>query len=101
LLFAREVTPKVGHQIEGADAGRQRVEGRDQELIQFHYDVSNEFYALFLDAGMVYSCGYFRDWDNSLDQSQYDKLDLICRKLRLKAGERFLDIGSGWGWQIG
>src|SRR5690606_29442997 len=63
----------------------------------FHYDASNEFYSLFLDEEMVYSCGYFKDWNNSLDQAQHDKLDMICRKLQLKPGERFLDIGFGWG----
>lgn len=71
---------------------------RDEtRFIQFHYDVSNDFYALFLDPEMVYSCAYFTSWDNSLEQAQFDKLDMICRKLRLKPGERFLDIGCGWG----
>ena len=69
----------------------------DKALIQFHYDASNDFYSLFLDQEMVYSCAYFTDWNNSIDQAQYDKLDLICRKLRLAPGERFLDIGCGWG----
>ena len=68
-----------------------------EENIRFHYDVSNEFYQLFLDAGMVYTCAYFTDWNNSLEQAQHDKLEMTCRKLRLQKGERFLDIGSGWG----
>jgi cyclopropane-fatty-acyl-phospholipid synthase len=65
--------------------------------IRFHYDRSNEFYRQFLDPNMVYSCAYFRDPDVSLEQAQTAKLDLICRKLRLQAGERFLDVGCGWG----
>ncbi|MBO0661879.1 cyclopropane-fatty-acyl-phospholipid synthase family protein [Jiella sp. MQZ9-1] len=71
--------------------------GSSQAAIQFHYDVSNDFYRLFLDAGMVYSCGYFDGWHNDIDKAQTDKLEMICRKLRLKSGERFLDIGCGWG----
>ncbi len=69
----------------------------DREAIAYHYDVSNEFYALWLDPQMVYSCAYFEDPAMSLEQAQCGKLDLICRKLRLAAGERFLDIGCGWG----
>jgi len=65
--------------------------------IGYHYDVSNAFYRLFLDDEMVYSCAYFTDWANDLGQAQRDKLDMICRKLRLQPGERFLDIGCGWG----
>jgi cyclopropane-fatty-acyl-phospholipid synthase len=69
----------------------------NKDFIQFHYDVGNPFYELFLDERMVYSCAYFTDWANDVDQAQTDKLDMICRKLRLKPGERFLDIGCGWG----
>ena len=69
----------------------------DREAIAHHYDVSNEFYALWLDARMVYSCGYFRDEDDSLETAQLQKLDHICRKLRLEPGDEFLDIGCGWG----
>lgn len=65
--------------------------------IRFHYDRSNEFYQQFLDRRMVYSCGYFRTPDTSLDEAQVAKLDLICRKLDLQTSDRFLDIGSGWG----
>jgi cyclopropane-fatty-acyl-phospholipid synthase len=65
--------------------------------IQYHYDVSNAFYALFLDPELVYSCAYFIDWTNDLAQAQHDKLEMICRKLRLSAGESLLDIGCGWG----
>jgi cyclopropane-fatty-acyl-phospholipid synthase len=70
---------------------------RDAQQIQFHYDVSDDFYALWLDPRRVYSCAYFRDVDMSLAQAQEAKLDHICRKLMLKPGERFLDIGAGWG----
>src|SRR5690606_12698524 len=69
----------------------------DKEAITHHYDVSNAFYNLFLDERMVYTCGYFTDWSNSLDQAQADKLELICRKLRLQPGDKLLDIGCGWG----
>ncbi|MCX2724380.1 SAM-dependent methyltransferase [Roseibium salinum] len=68
--------------------------------IAFHYDVSNDFYRHFLDPEMLYTCGYFRDWDNDLATAQRDKLEMICRKLRLKPGDRLLDIGCGWGGLI-
>ncbi|HEY8515138.1 MAG TPA: cyclopropane-fatty-acyl-phospholipid synthase family protein [Candidatus Binatia bacterium] len=69
----------------------------DAKAIEHHYDLSNEFYALFLDPMMVYTCAYYRTPDGDLAQAQRDKLDLVCRKLRLQPGERFLDIGCGWG----
>jgi cyclopropane-fatty-acyl-phospholipid synthase len=69
----------------------------NKKNIAYHYDVSNAFYALWLDKEMVYTCAYCTDWDNDIDQMQQDKLEIICRKLRLKAGERLLDIGCGWG----
>lgn len=69
----------------------------DQAAISFHYDVSNAFYGLWLDAERVYSCGYFKATDDTLDQAQCNKLEHICRKLRLQRGERLLDIGCGWG----
>ncbi len=62
-----------------------------------HYDVSNDFYRLWLDPRMVYSCAYFRDREQSLAEAQADKLDYICRKLCLAPGQSFLDIGCGWG----
>ena len=70
---------------------------KDAEQIRFHYDVSDDFYALWLDPRRVYSCAYYREADLSLAQAQEAKLDHICRKLMLRAGERFLDIGAGWG----
>jgi cyclopropane-fatty-acyl-phospholipid synthase len=68
-----------------------------KETIAFHYDISNEFYQLWLDKRMIYSCAYFEHSQQSLEQAQCNKLDHICRKLRLQAGEHFLDIGCGWG----
>jgi cyclopropane-fatty-acyl-phospholipid synthase len=72
-------------------------EAANKANVNYHYDVSNAFYALFLDPEMVYTCGYFTDWNNDLATAQRDKLDMICRKLRLQPGDRLLDIGSGWG----
>jgi cyclopropane-fatty-acyl-phospholipid synthase len=87
----------VDHCYQGDETGRSREQSENRDFIQFHYDLSNEFYALFLDPEMVYSCAYFTDWSNSLEQAQRDKLDITCRKLMLQPGERFLDIGCGWG----
>ena len=70
---------------------------QDRNAIQYHYDVSNAFYRLWLDERMVYSCAYFRTGDEDIDTAQVQKLDHICRKLRLKPGDRLLDIGCGWG----
>ena len=69
----------------------------NKKNIAYHYDVSNAFYALWLDQEMVYTCAYCTDWNNDIDRMQQDKLEMICRKLRLKPGERLLDIGCGWG----
>jgi cyclopropane-fatty-acyl-phospholipid synthase len=69
----------------------------DSKAIRRHYDVSDDFFGLWLDRRRVYSCAYFRGADDSLDVAQEQKLDHICRKLMLKPGERFLDIGCGWG----
>jgi cyclopropane-fatty-acyl-phospholipid synthase len=86
------------------DAARRGSGSRDgrpdtnRDNIAFHYDVSNAFYRLFLDPEMVYTCAYFQpDWHHDLARAQRDKLDMICRKLRLRPGERLLDIGCGWG----
>jgi len=71
--------------------------GRDRQAVTYHYDMSNAFYSLWLDERMVYSCAYFTDPGDNLDSAQERKLDYICRKLRLRHGERVLDIGCGWG----
>ncbi len=70
---------------------------RDRAAIAYHYDVGNDFYALWLDRAMIYSCAYFKTGKEDLDTAQRQKLDLICRKLRLRPGEKLLDIGCGWG----
>ncbi|WP_027801613.1 class I SAM-dependent methyltransferase [Paraburkholderia dilworthii] len=70
---------------------------KDAAQVQHHYDVSDDFYALWLDPLRVYSCAYFSSPDMSLADAQEAKLDHICRKLMLRPGERFLDVGAGWG----
>lgn len=70
---------------------------RDRRAVTYHYDVGNDFYSLWLDKNMVYSCAYFAAPYDDLDSAQESKLDYICRKLRLKPGDRLLDIGCGWG----
>ena len=85
------------HGFSGEITGRSERRRDNKAFVQFHYDLSNDFYALFLDPEMVYSCAYFTDWQNDLATAQRDKLEMICRKLRLKPGERLLDIGCGWG----
>ncbi len=77
--------------------GRLHSLRRDRQAVQFHYDVSNDFYALWLDERMVYSCAYFKTGEEDIHTAQLQKMEHICRKLRLKPGERLLDIGCGWG----
>ncbi len=102
FLFAPTLKPGQTRGFAGDESGDpgKRTKSDDKAFIEFHYDLSNEFYELFLGEHMVYTCAYFSDWDNSLDQAQFDKLEMICRKLRLQEGERFLDIGCGWGGLI-
>jgi cyclopropane-fatty-acyl-phospholipid synthase len=77
--------------------GRLHSVARDRAAVSYHYDTSNEFFRLILDPAMVYSCAYFLSPDEPLETAQRRKLDLICRKLDLKPGDRFLDVGCGWG----
>jgi cyclopropane-fatty-acyl-phospholipid synthase len=77
--------------------GRLHSKDRDADSLRFHYDLGNDFFALWLDRRMVYSCAYFPPGVNDIDAAQTAKLDLICRKLRLVPGDRLLDIGCGWG----
>ncbi len=100
LLFTPSGKGTVRHQYRDEATGRQESRRNNKEFIQFHYDIGNDFYALFLDREMQYSCGYFTQADHSLEQAQQDKLEMICRKLRLQPGEKLLDIGSGWGGLI-
>ncbi len=97
LLFAKKVSTDLDHQFHGDDTGRSQSARDEKSFIQFHYDLSNEFYKLFLGSEMQYSCGYFTSWEQDLEQAQQNKLDMICRKLFLQPGDRFLDIGCGWG----
>ena len=69
----------------------------DKKAIQYHYDVSNEFYKLWLDENMVYSCAYFENGDEDLATAQIKKIDHILTKIQLQPGQRLLDIGCGWG----
>ena len=100
LAIAETMVGDIAHGGQGARGHLlglvHRLRG-NRSNIAHHYDVSNAFYRMWLDARMVYSCAYFRSWDDSLDDAQAQKLDHICRKLRLAEGERFLDIGCGWG----
>lgn len=70
---------------------------KDAEAIAYHYDVSNDFYRLWLDDAMVYSCAYFRNAHDTLEQAQMQKIDHVLTKIRLQPGQRLLDIGCGWG----
>ncbi len=80
-------------QLRGAVHSRER----DLVAVQYHYDVGNDFYSLWLDHNLQYSCGYFPTGAEDLDTAQEHKMEHICRKLRLQRGERLLDIGCGWG----
>ena len=109
LALLRDATglpAQIDAQLKPADTLVSRIARRfshrhskasDRAAIAFHYDVSNAFYRLWLDEAQVYSCAYFTRPDESLDQAQRNKLEHVCRKLRLQPGERLLDIGCGWG----
>ncbi len=98
--FAFLFTPRGGPwplEAIGKDAESDGSAAENKRNIAYHYDVSNAFYALWLDKEMVYTCAYFHDWSDDLDTVQLQKLDMVCRKLRLKPGETLLDMGCGWG----
>jgi cyclopropane-fatty-acyl-phospholipid synthase len=77
--------------------GRRHEKLRDKEAVRFHYDVPVEFYRLWLDSRLMYSSGYYQQEDDGLEVAQTRKLEYVCRKLRLKRGDRILDVGCGWG----
>ena len=85
---------RIVHRLADASSHSQSV---DREAIHYHYDVSNAFYAEWLDPAMVYSCAYFENGDETLAQAQIQKIDHILTKLRIQPGQRLLDIGCGWG----
>jgi cyclopropane-fatty-acyl-phospholipid synthase len=89
--------PRQAHLPKPRLRGALHTADRDRIAVRHHYDVGNDFYALWLDRRMVYSCSYFPSGHESLDRSQERKLEHICRKLRLREGERFLDLGCGFG----
>jgi cyclopropane-fatty-acyl-phospholipid synthase len=93
--------PRAGKRTTPRDpvhfSGRRHSRSRDRSAVRYHYDVGNDFYRLFLDRRLVYSCAYFPDGDEDLDTAQERKLDHICRKLRLQPGQSLLDVGCGWG----
>ena len=77
--------------------GKRHTIGRDRRAVRHHYDVGNEFFALFLDSSMTYSCAYFAGGAQTLEEAQEAKLELVCKKLGVRQGERVLDVGCGWG----
>ncbi|MGH2877468.1 MAG: class I SAM-dependent methyltransferase [Solirubrobacteraceae bacterium] len=97
LAGPRLLRPPRVPPIEARMRGARRSLARDRSAVRHHYDVSNRFYRLVLGPTMVYSCAYFADPTDTLEQAQERKLDLICRKLALSENDRFLDIGCGWG----
>lgn len=96
LRLPSDNRPRIGRQAAHLSGTRHSIE-RDRLAVTYHYDVPNDFYMLWLDRRMVYSCAYFATPEDDLDTAQERKLDYICRKLRLRSGQRLLDIGCGWG----
>jgi cyclopropane-fatty-acyl-phospholipid synthase len=96
-LLALPVNGRERNHAPARPRGELHSRERDREAVTYHYDRPPEFFAAFLDRGLVYSCAYFADPDEDLDTAQERKLDQICRKLRLERGERLLDVGCGFG----
>jgi cyclopropane-fatty-acyl-phospholipid synthase len=92
-LLTPPPVPKTELRLRGA----RHTIARDRRAVQHHYDVGNEFFALFLDRSMTYSCAYWAGGATTLEEAQEAKLELVCKKLRLSEGERLLDVGCGWG----
>ncbi|WP_439499911.1 class I SAM-dependent methyltransferase [Bosea sp. (in: a-proteobacteria)] len=97
FVFAPGTAPQAVDHLKGDTIARDGQPATNKANIAYHYDVSNDFYRLFLDEAMVYTCAYFTEDHQNLERAQRDKLDMICRKLRLQPGEKLLDIGCGWG----
>ena len=97
FLFVSRGGPFPLDHLKGDQARMDGSEAANRENIDYHYNLSNKFYELFLDPEMVYSCAYFTEPHDDIARAQRDKLDIICRKLRLKSDEVLLDIGCGWG----
>ena len=92
------VKPPPRPEAELRPSGKRHSKERDARAVRHHYDVSNEFFELFLGPTMVYSCAIWRDGEmKTLEEAQEEKLDTVARKLEIKEGERVLDVGCGWG----
>jgi cyclopropane-fatty-acyl-phospholipid synthase len=96
-LGALRLRPPAAPMAEARLSGRRHSLQRDRAAVRHHYDVSNRFFRIVLGPTMVYSCAYFADPGEELEAAQERKLEVVCRKLRLGPGERFLDVGCGWG----
>jgi cyclopropane-fatty-acyl-phospholipid synthase len=94
--FPSRGEPRLSRHV-GRLEGAPHSPERDRQAVVPHYSVSNDFYALWLDSRMVYTCAYFTAPDQDLETAQIQKLDHVCRKLRLRPGQRLLDLGCGWG----
>jgi cyclopropane-fatty-acyl-phospholipid synthase len=99
LRLPSQQKPRAGRQAAILDGTVHSIE-RDRQAVTYHYNTSNDFFSLYLDKRMVYSCAYFESPDEDLESAQKRKLDYICRKLRLEKGDHLLDIGCGWGGLI-
>jgi cyclopropane-fatty-acyl-phospholipid synthase len=98
LLRANGLTlPPAPPETELRLRGERHTIARDRRAVRHHYDSGNDFFKLFLDPSMTYSCAYWRNGATTLEEAQKAKLDLICKKLDLQPGERLLDVGCGWG----